>query len=1351
MANRNITYGVKLKVDSTDLNSVNNQITDLLKTYNSMGDFGKKFGMNFKQIKEHFSEMGTSFTEVQKGVQSIGEAFSKSYNSKLGTVNFKEFNEEISKSNIDVPKLFNALKQGDPAAVRTFKNMSIGAFTANEQIKQTVNWIEKLKTTFSNTLKWGISSSAMNSFTGSIQTAYNYVNDLDKSLNNIRIVTKMSSEEMANFAQEATKASKALGVATTDYTDAALIYYQQGYGTEEASERARITSLVSNVTGQSTSAVSEQLTSLWNGYNVTLEKTEEYVDKLAAVAAASASDLEELSTGMSKVASSANVMGVSADQLAATLSTIISVTRQAPESVGTALKTIYARMADIESGEDNETSLGNYTAEMANLGINVLNTEGKLRDMGEVIEEVGSKWTKFSREQQLALAQSMAGTRQYNNLIALFDNWEDYEKMLKISESSAGELSAQQDIYMESAAAHIQQMKTSWEDFYDSLFGGSDLNSFYDIIGGIGSGLANIIDSLNGGRTVLLGMLSISTKLLSGPIAKGLATFSYNKQVDTKKANQLQAKEFWKENFANFVDVDDEVMEEVIALKTRQYQLGNKINEDEEKTLNLFIKEKVQLAETEKQLKKNKQEIEEIMKKYGNASPATPENVAKMKEKISTGTEVIGKAVSSAKDYDLKEYGVKEFDASSQLATLIRFIENNAQYEQIISNNLSNFYKETKITDKDDLLSKIEKISNLDSTKLKEFVQIFEQIKQIGIVPENKVDTSFITKFIGDKQKLEEYKEDIINEFTDLHKQLSNVLDMPQETESVKKIQSAIKELKDNFYDSRSKQSKTGINRGTIFEELTGPNAEKIVNALINVQKAYQDFSKEVGDQLGNKIDIVTESLNKNTSAQHANAKQIEENIFGVKEAEEFIENTINGISKLESALTTISATGNFFNILNNKSISAGEKFLQIISNLSFTLPGYLNIFKSLSEANKTYNSIKSITNLLSDAENVKLTKNQTLKIIELALAKKSVTEKELENIVGKDAVKTGYAQVIVQKVLNGEISKGNAKLLQYIMNLKNLVVVWGPVILAFSTAAAMIGAMVYEHEKANIAAEKAAESAKRASDAYKEASSNLEELKSNIDTYKDSKIALDEMTQGTEEWNSKLRETNELVLEMLDKYPELAQYVKTNSEGLLEITDTDKIIEAQQKRTNFASMAANSAILNANQAKLEADKEDFYNKFADKALIQTLGVTVATVGVGMLPAAAATADDYLSEQQIDHLINAINETNGTILSNKEQLIKTYGISDKLAESLLETDNKKELLDMANQLKSNTEQLKLRNQQDFQNYLLSNKEGFSELSVQQQAFVSGEISEDSDAFKKVYNEVLKDRQSWRRR
>ena len=144
---------------------------------------------------------------------------------------------------------------------------------------------------------------------------------------------------------------------------------------------------------------------------------------MAAVAAATAADLEELSTGMSKVASAADLMGVDIDQLSATLATVVSVTRQAPESVGTAFKTIYARMGDIEAGTSEETTLGNYTQEMMDIaGINVLDTAGELRDMGEVIEEVGAKWQNFSREQQIALAQAMAGTRQYNNLLSLFDN-----------------------------------------------------------------------------------------------------------------------------------------------------------------------------------------------------------------------------------------------------------------------------------------------------------------------------------------------------------------------------------------------------------------------------------------------------------------------------------------------------------------------------------------------------------------------------------------------------------------------------------------------------------------------------------------------------------------------------------------------------------------------------------------------------------------------------------------------------------------------------------------------------------------------------------------------------------------
>ena len=195
---------------------------------------------------------------------------------------------------------------------------------------------------------------------------------------------------MERFAETANRAAKGLGASTRDYTEAALIFYQQGLNDAESQKRAEITLKAANVTGQSTQDVSEQLTAIWNGYKVSNEEAELYIDKVAAVAADTAADLEELATGMSKVASAANLMGVDIDQLNAQLATVVSVTRQAPESVGVAFKTIYARMGDIKAGLDDETTLGNYTSKMAELGVNVLDANGNLRDMGEVIEEIGN-------------------------------------------------------------------------------------------------------------------------------------------------------------------------------------------------------------------------------------------------------------------------------------------------------------------------------------------------------------------------------------------------------------------------------------------------------------------------------------------------------------------------------------------------------------------------------------------------------------------------------------------------------------------------------------------------------------------------------------------------------------------------------------------------------------------------------------------------------------------------------------------------------------------------------------------------------------------------------------------------
>ena len=1385
----NITYGIKLKVDSTDLNSIKNQLNDLVNIYSSMGSLSKASGINFKDLNTNFKNIGTSFKEVQGNITKVRDAFNASFNTRLGTLNFESFNKALNDGNINLGQLYKQLQSSGVAGTTAFRNMATSIFTTNGQLKQSVEWLDKIKTTFTNTAKWAISSSAMNSFTGSIQTAYNYINDLDKSLNNIRIVTKMSSDEMTNFAQQATNAAKTLGVATTDYTDAALIYYQQGLTTEQASERARITSQVSNVTGQSTEAVSEQLTSLWNGYQVALEDSELYVDKLAAVAAASASDLEELSTGMSKVASSANAMGVSADQLAATLSTIISVTRQAPESVGTALKTIYARMADIESGEDDETSLGNYTAEMANLGVNVLNAEGKLRDMGEVIEEVGSKWTKFSREQQLALAQSMAGTRQYNNLIALFDNWGQYESMLSTSKTSAGELSKQQDIYMESAAAHIQQMKTSWEDFYDSLFGGSDFNVLYDTIGGLANLLKNFVDGIGGGSTVFVSGLFMATKLLSGPLANAMATFVANTEKTKENINQAKAQTDILTQFKN-ANISDKETQALIDIKERQYNVEKQITDEQEQQINNLIKQKVELLEQQTALQERRKTTEKTIEHFFGKnilntvmtkdSPSEVlenvknnlENIIDLSKNFSLNINKINKNLNDTQDITKK---LGETKQNSNLDNLLQGIRNTLslgpednsavillkkEYQNFLRSigkmvSQENLLTETSNLTSDDLLKRMTtgKSTATKLENLQNVIGLYQQINKEGnkknfgnIISEDQEEKMIeaIQSYINLSIQLEEQKEKVKKDILILNENLTSVSNLKVEDKNIENIKKDYIQLQ-KIIGNINKNS----NIDKIFDSIM-KNAPDIQTVLAKIKQHIEetfteDMTKEAQDALKALKDNIIQ-LEENLETASSSIDKGIDSTLRTAELEQTFEGIINGISKLGNIASSIMASFNLSKIFTDTSLSAGEKFLQIISNLSFILPGYFNLLEMIVNVQSTFNGIKQLSNILLDAENTKLTKNQILKVIEIALTKKSTNAKEFENIVGKDATKIGIAQRIAQKALNGEIDIGSVKLLQYVKNLKTFVTIWGPVILTFSTAAAMIGAMIYQHEKANIAAEKATESAKKASDAYREISADLEELKNNVDAFKESKTALEEMKYGTEEWNEKLRETNELVLEMLDKYPELAQYVKTNSDGLLEITNPDKIIELQQKQADFARMSSNQATLNANQKNLEADKEDFYNKFADKAVLTTLRTTAAGGIAGLIGGAIATSDDYLSEQQIDHLVNAINETNGAILSNKEELIKTYGISNELAESLLKTDNKKELLDMANQLKINTEQLRIRNQQDFNSYLINNKEGYSKLSSQEQAFVSQELSDDKDTYNKAYKEALHDYQ-----
>lgn len=508
----------------------------------------------FTQLNESFdkvtalSQMPGATKQLKEAgamAQQVGTILRESFNYDFGQINIGKFTQGLNQAGISMQQLRTGLYSAGSVGQNSFATLGSSILNTKIQIKESNSLLDQMATTMTNTVKWGIASGVFNKITQSVREAFTYVQKLDKSLNDIQIVTNKSSQDMQIFAKEANNAAKGLGKSTRDYTEASLIYYQQGLNDTETKARTETTLKTANVTGQSTSAVSEELTAVWNGYKVQAQDTEKYVDKLAAVAASSASDLEELSTAMSKVASSADAMGVNVDSLAAQISTIISTTRQAPETVGTALKTIYARMGDLEADGTDEfgVSLGDITSQMQSMGVNILDETGSMRDMGDVIEEVGQKWQGWSREQKQAAAIAMAGKRQYNNLFALFENWSQYNKELDVSKDSIGTLQVQQDTYMKSMVAKQQQLSTQTEAFYSALIGdGQEVNNLVDGLTELMTVVTQFTNGMGGGFESMIGYMTIIANLFKNQISKGLLKHFENKNIKNENAAIVASK-----------------------------------------------------------------------------------------------------------------------------------------------------------------------------------------------------------------------------------------------------------------------------------------------------------------------------------------------------------------------------------------------------------------------------------------------------------------------------------------------------------------------------------------------------------------------------------------------------------------------------------------------------------------------------------------------------------------------------------------------------------------------------------------------------------------------------------------
>ena len=605
---------------------------------------------------------------AQRDIKQLGDALSSSLNPQTGLLDLSQFQKQLS--GLSLSQLEQSMSKVGSTGQIAFGNMIGQIGRIDTSFKSISSFADKIFNTMGNTVRWGVTATIFQTIQNSLYRAVDYVQELDTSLNNIRIVTSASNEDMRDFALYANQAAQSIGASTTSFTDAAQLYAQNGFNEEDYTRLAEITTKVANVTQQDTTAVSEQITALMAGYNMSIDQVEESLGGMAVVAAASAADLEELATAEQKVASTANTLGVSQEQLTAQIGTIVSVTRQAPETVGNAMRTLYARIADLQMGDTLEdgTTLGDLSGTLADIGVNVLDAEGNLRNLGDVLEELQAKWGDLSNAQQIALGTKLAGKYQLNPFMALMENADMYQEQLEMMQTSGGALDEQQAIYMDSMQARMQSLSTAAEGVISNLFNPDDLKPGISALTEALNLITQIIDALGGVGPILTGIGGIATKIFSNQIGQSInnmitnATRANQKQIDTNNiisqmggigdaSGHTSSAQFVEQNYARQAQMSKEQQEAYNVALQETINLENQL---------IAAKDKEALAQKElTDYMRQNSLVRNPLTDNGNVSEATSAFQKQQADDLEKLDLAIGKVIGKINNFDEAQTGLQ--------------------------------------------------------------------------------------------------------------------------------------------------------------------------------------------------------------------------------------------------------------------------------------------------------------------------------------------------------------------------------------------------------------------------------------------------------------------------------------------------------------------------------------------------------------------------------------------------------------------------------------------------------------------------------------------------------------------
>ena len=1073
MANNSANYNVNMRF-TADTGQAKQQLRDLQSSLDTLMNQIATKNIKFFDVNATKKEID----EASAAVQELKIALDQATNVNTGRLDLSKFSKSLSQSGYTLQDFATHLENLGPTGDKAFVALAQSVINAEVPLKRTNAILDNFKKTLANTAKWQISSNLMHGVQGSLQKAYYYAEDLNRSLNDIRIVTGQSNDQMAQFAEKANKAAQALSTTTTNYTNASLIYYQQGLSDKEVADRTEVTIKMANAAGESASKVSDQLTAVWNNFYDGSKSLEYYADVMTKLGAYTASSTDEISEGIQKFASVANTIGLSYEYATSALATLTAKTRESANTVGNSLKTLFARIQGLTLGETLEdgTDLNKYSKALEKVGISIKDQQGELKDMNTILDEMMNKWDSLSRAEQVALAQTVGGVRQYTQLVNLMENKDYFKELVGVAKNSKGTLQEQADIFAESWEASKKRVQASLEEIYKQLVNDKFFIGLNDTLSDTLNITSKLIDSLGGLPGVLSVISTLMLKSFGPDIVNNMQRMASNLFIDSGAAeNQAAVMKQQMINvlktFTTYEEKPDLTKQGSVELETTTMVKAAEASYDLQLANN-------QLNETDKL---RLQTLLKISQAYGQIAIESKKSIEAQQTQSNNN---LRNARNTIFEDNNKKFGGDKG---------VIYFDNNLKKGQKI---VDNFYNDKTMQD-------------LKSLKINSNGSFKDFISQFGQLDLNNQRYSKLNQLIqqGNNSNLSNgakgtLRKDIlaeVNNLRDVNLEIDNYVNQKIKAEKLTKAQSnALRQCLTDYVNEKEAllQNKGAVEKYESAIEAFNAELKASQGSIYSFSQGLVSSFQGIS-QLGIGINSLKGMFDTLNNSELDFGEKLTQSITSASFA---IPSLINGVNQLASGLKEIGT--------NWKGL--GTNILSIMTGLGGSLQG-----SDLQAALKT---------------KIENSSGFRAKIMQTGLDAYTAKLKELG--IAADSAGTAEQQLAASGAAT------HAMFTKSLLVLGKYALIIGAVVAAIAVLVKVYNtAQSFTIEEQIKRSEQAVESFKSQ---LEETKNKAEQLKSVFDSYNSVKSALDECTIGTKEWRAQLTKANEEALNILNTYPEL-------------------------------------------------------------------------------------------------------------------------------------------------------------------------------------------------------------------